>query len=156
MTNLNKIKNYYNFYLKKHKKGSKAVNWGSKKSHQIRFCKILEASNFNNKKIHDVGCGLAHLYTFLKNKKIKFKYLGSDISGEMIESARNQLVNKKINLQKLNLLKINQNPAVWCPSRSLNQKPRCEQSFARTIGFHDPDMETPTLNFRKRNKIPAW
>tara|TARA_B100001059_G_C17719983_1_gene520147 strand:+ start:279 stop:911 length:633 start_codon:yes stop_codon:yes gene_type:complete len=107
MTNLNKIKNYYNFYLKKHKKGSKAVNWGSKKSHQIRFCKILEASNFNNKKIHDVGCGLAHLYTFLKNKKIKFKYLGSDISGEMIESARNQLVNKKINLQKLNLLKIN-------------------------------------------------
>ncbi|MDB4081445.1 class I SAM-dependent methyltransferase [Candidatus Pelagibacter sp.] len=106
MTNLNRIKNYYNFYLKKHKRGSRAVNWGSKKSHQMRFSKILEAGNFNNKKIHDVGCGLAHFYIFLKDKKIKFDYIGSDISEDMIENAKVQLNNKKVNLQNLNLLEI--------------------------------------------------
>lgn len=106
MNDLDKIKNYYNFYLKKYKKGPKAVNWGSKKSHDLRFSKILEAGNFNNKKIHDVGCGLAHFYKFLKNKNIKFNYTGSDISSDMILAAKKQSKNKKINLQNINLLEI--------------------------------------------------
>ena len=107
MNNLDIIKNYYNFYLKKYKNGPRAVNWKSKKSNKIRFDKILEAGNFNNKKIHDVGCGLAHFYEFLKNKKINFTYIGSDISKEMICSAKNNHLNKNINLQNINLLKIN-------------------------------------------------
>ena len=106
MNNLDKIKDYYNFYLKKYKSGPKAENWGSWRSHNIRFFKILEAGNFNNKKIHDVGCGLAHFYKFLKNKKIRFKYIGSDISSDMIAAAKKQSINKKINLQNLNLLEI--------------------------------------------------
>ncbi len=107
MNNLDKIENYYNFYLKKYKKGPKAVNWGSKKSHDLRFSKILEAGNFNNKKIHDVGCGLAHFYKFLKTKKIKFNYMGSDISSDMIAAAKKQSSNKRINLQNINLLEVN-------------------------------------------------
>lgn len=106
MNNLDKIKNYYNFYLKKYKKGPRALNWSSKESQNVRFDKILEAGNFKNKKIHDVGCGLAHFYEFLKNKKITFTYIGSDISREMIQSAKNNHFNKNINLQNINLLQI--------------------------------------------------
>jgi SAM-dependent methyltransferase len=107
MNNLNIIKNYYNFYLKKYKKGPRAVNWSSQDSQILRFNKILEAGNFNNKRVHDVGCGLADFYKFLKKNKIKCQYMGSDISKEMINSGKNQIGLKKINLQNLNLLKIN-------------------------------------------------
>jgi SAM-dependent methyltransferase len=101
------IERYYNYHLKKYKKGPRAVNWSTNKTQKIRFNKIYEAGHFNNKKIHDVGCGLAHFYQFLKNKKIKFTYIGSDISKEMINCAKNNYVNKKINLLNINLLEIN-------------------------------------------------
>jgi len=101
------IERYYNYHLKKYKKGPRAVNWSTNKTQKIRFNKIYEAGYFNNKKIHDVGCGLAHFYKFLKNKKIKFRYIGSDISEEMIRHAKSQSNSVDINLQRFNLLKIN-------------------------------------------------
>jgi SAM-dependent methyltransferase len=107
MRKIKSIEKYYNFHLRKYKKGPRAVNWSSKKTQKIRFDKIYEAGHFDNKKIHDVGCGLAHFYDFLKNKKLRFRYIGSDISAEMINCAKRQFNSKKINLQRVNLLKIN-------------------------------------------------
>jgi SAM-dependent methyltransferase len=107
MKKIKLIEKYYNFHLKKYKNGPRAVNWSSRKTQIIRFNKIYEAGNFNNKKIHDVGCGLSHFYEFLKNKKIKFRYIGSDISAEMIRGAKNRSMDAKINLYKINLLKLN-------------------------------------------------
>ena len=68
MRKIKSIERYYNFHLRKYKKGPRAVNWSSKKTQKIRFDKIYEAGHFDNKKIHDVGCGLAHFYDFLKKK----------------------------------------------------------------------------------------
>ena len=65
------IEKYYNFHLNKYKSGPKAVNWSTYKSQVLRFNKILEAGNFNKKKIHDVGCGSGDFYNFLNKKKIK-------------------------------------------------------------------------------------
>ena len=107
MKQIKLIENYYNFHLNKYKKGPKAVNWSSQQSQILRFNKILEAGNFNNKKVHDVGCGLADFYKFLKKKKIKCQYIGSDISKEMINSGKKQTSLKKLNLQSLNLLDTN-------------------------------------------------
>jgi len=106
MKSLNLVNEYYDTYLKKYKKGSKAVNWNSKKTQFMRFEKIFECGNFNNKKIHDVGCGLAHFYEFLKSKKMKFTYIGSDISNKMLMYAKKNFINKKINLQNINLLNV--------------------------------------------------
>ncbi len=107
MKKIKLIENYYNFHLNKYKKGPRAVNWSSQRSQILRFNKILEAGNFNNKRVHDVGCGLADFYKFLRKNKIKCHYMGSDISKEMINSGKKQISLKKINLQSLNLLKIN-------------------------------------------------
>ena len=64
MKKIKLIENYYNFHLNKYKKGPRAVNWSSQRSQILRFNKILEAGNFNNKRVHDVGCGLADFYKF--------------------------------------------------------------------------------------------
>ena len=51
MKKINIIEKYYNFHLNKYKSGPKAVNWSSYKSQVLRFNKILEAGDFNKKKI---------------------------------------------------------------------------------------------------------
>ena len=48
---INTIKDYYEETLLKYKDGPKAVNWSSKKSQYLRFEKICEVGNLNNKKI---------------------------------------------------------------------------------------------------------
>ena len=96
--NINIIKDYYEKNLIKHKKGPKAVNWRNKKTQNLRFKKICEIGNLNNKKILDVGCGLSHLHDYLLKKKIKCKYIGIDISSEMISLAKKK---SKINDSKL-------------------------------------------------------
>ena len=85
---MEKIKNYYEFYLDKYKIGHKAVNWSSKRAQQIRFEKMMDLPNLENSSLLDVGCGLGHLTKFLKNKNFKTKYLGVDISKKMIEAAK--------------------------------------------------------------------
>ena len=100
------IEKYYNFHLNKYKSGPKAVNWSTYKSQVLRFNKILEAGNFNKKKIHDVGCGLGDFYNFLNKKKIKCNYIGSDISEQMIGKALKNTNLKKNKLYHLNLLQV--------------------------------------------------
>ncbi len=88
MKKINSIKNYYEKTLLKHKEGHKAVNWNSKSSQYLRFKKICEVGNLQNKKILDVGCGLGHLVNYLNINKKKVDYIGIDISQKMISKAR--------------------------------------------------------------------
>jgi len=56
-----------------------AVLWG-KGNQDIRFNALI--SHFHLEKVHtlvDFGCGLAHLYPFLKNKGYNERYIGVDI-----------------------------------------------------------------------------
>jgi len=71
---LNKIKKFYNDNFFKYKDSVKTVGWSSKKDQYLRFEKLFENIEVNNKSILDIGCGLGDLIFFIK-KNIKAKTL---------------------------------------------------------------------------------
>ena len=84
----------YSHYIDEHDKNSiECVGWldGNENS-LIRFQKIYEAGIGNNDSILDVGCGVAHLHTFLSNQGWSGKYLGFDPNKKAID-----LVDESIN-----------------------------------------------------------
>ena len=89
----NKIKKFYNDNFFKYKDSVKTVGWSSKKDQFLRFEKLFENIEVNNKSILDIGCGLGDLIFFIK-KKYKgknFKYTGIDISDAIIDFAKTKL-----------------------------------------------------------------
>ena len=84
----------YSHYIDDYNKNSVAcVGWmdGTDNS-QLRFQKIYEAGIDENDSILDVGCGVAHLHTYLKNQGWNGKYLGIDPNKKAID-----LIDENIN-----------------------------------------------------------
>ena len=84
----------YSGYIDEHDKNSIAcVGWldGNENS-LIRFQKIYEAGIDDNDSVLDVGCGVAHLHTYLKNQGWNGKYLGIDPNKKAID-----LIDENIN-----------------------------------------------------------
>ena len=84
----------YSHYIDDYNKNSVAcVGWmdGTDNS-QLRFQKIYEAGIGNNDSVLDVGCGVAHLHTYLKNQGWNGKYLGIDPNKKAID-----LIDENIN-----------------------------------------------------------
>ena len=87
----------YSRYIDDHDKNSiECVGWmdGTENS-LIRFQKIYESGIDNNDSILDVGCGVAHLHTFLSNQGWSGKYLGFDPNKKAID-----LVDESINVME--------------------------------------------------------
>ena len=77
----------YSRYIDNHNKNSiECVGWldGTENS-LIRFQKIYEGGIGNDDSILDVGCGVAHLHTYLKNQGWNGKYLGVDPNKKAID-----------------------------------------------------------------------
>ena len=77
----------YSRYIDNHNKNSiECVGWldGTENS-RLRFQKIYEAGIDENDSILDVGCGVAHLHTYLKNQGWNGKYLGVDPNKKAID-----------------------------------------------------------------------
>ena len=77
----------YSRYIDDYNKNSVAcVGWmdGTDNS-QLRFQKIYEAGIDDDDSVLDVGCGVAHLHTYLKNKGWNGKYLGIDPNKKAID-----------------------------------------------------------------------
>jgi len=77
----------YSGYIDEHDKNSIAcVGWldGNENS-LIRFQKIYEAGIDDNDSVLDVGCGVAHLHTYLTNQGWNGKYLGFDPNKKAID-----------------------------------------------------------------------
>ena len=77
----------YSHYIDDYNKNSVAcVGWmdGTDNS-QLRFQKIYEGGIGNDDSVLDVGCGVAHLHTYLKNKGWNGKYLGIDPNKKAID-----------------------------------------------------------------------
>lgn len=95
MSGFDKIKSatrdYYEAALEIHGEGAQAVNWRNAESQRLRFDVLCQIGDLDGKKIHDVGCGLAHLYDYVKEAGINTDYIGSDISTKMIEASRQRL-----------------------------------------------------------------
>ena len=84
----------YSRYIDKYNQNSiECVGWlDGTENAQLRFQKIYESGIGNNDSILDVGCGVAHLHTFLSNQGWSGKYLGFDPNKKAIE-----LVDESIN-----------------------------------------------------------
>ena len=77
----------YSRYIDAHDKNSiECVGWldGNENS-LIRFQKIYEGGIGNDDSILDVGCGVAHLHTYLKNQGWDGQYLGFDPNKKAID-----------------------------------------------------------------------
>ncbi|SVB25912.1 uncharacterized protein METZ01_LOCUS178766, partial [marine metagenome] len=87
----------YSQYIDDHDKNSiECVGWlDGTENAQLRFQKIYEAGIGNNDSILDVGCGVAHLHTFLSNQGWFGKYLGFDPNKKAID-----LVDESINVME--------------------------------------------------------
>ncbi|MBT8309158.1 MAG: class I SAM-dependent methyltransferase [Flavobacteriaceae bacterium] len=86
------IETYYNEKLKLHGATAKGVDWNGDQSQFLRFEQlskvITKTSDFS---ILDFGCGFGSFIDFLKhNQYDNFKYVGYDISSEMLEEGRNK------------------------------------------------------------------
>ena len=87
----------YSQYIDDHDKNSiECVGWlDGTENAQLRFQKIYESGIGNNDSILDVGCGVAHLHTFLSNQGWSGKYLGFDPNKKAID-----LVDESINVME--------------------------------------------------------
>lgn len=76
--------------LSKHGNSFQSVNWGSQAAQKLRFKILLEpfAQEPEGTTLLDVGCGLGHLYSFLQEQNLKFRYYGIDAIEAMIQQAK--------------------------------------------------------------------
>ena len=91
------VDDIYSRYIDEHNKNSiECVGWldGTENS-LIRFQKIYEAGIGDDDSVLDVGCGVAHLHTYLKNQGWNGKYLGFDPNKKAID-----LVDENINVME--------------------------------------------------------
>jgi len=88
------VDNVYSKYVDQHDKTSvKCVGWlDGHANAQIRFKKIYEGGIGDNDSVLDVGCGVAHLHTYLKEQGWNGKYLGFDPNKKAID-----LIDENIN-----------------------------------------------------------
>ena len=84
----------YSRYIDEHNKNSvECVGWlDGHENALIRFQKIYEAGIDDNDSVLDVGCGVAHLHTYLSRKGWNGQYLGFDPNKKAID-----LIDENIN-----------------------------------------------------------
>jgi SAM-dependent methyltransferase len=80
---------YYSDALARHGPTARGVDWNGEASQTLRFrqlCRIIaDDVGFS---LNDLGCGYGGLFEFLAGLYPVSAYLGVDISGQMIEAAR--------------------------------------------------------------------
>ena len=82
------IDQYYTAKVTEFGATPKGVDWNSLESQEIRFEQLSKVILLNSDfSILDYGCGFASMYNFLVSKFDNFKYIGYDISREMIKTA---------------------------------------------------------------------
>lgn len=88
---------YYESCFQKYGDNNRGVDWpneqDAKKRYQIML-DVVKYDSINEKKdnvsILDFGCGLAHLYGYMINNNVKYKYLGMDMSNEFIKKCKDK------------------------------------------------------------------
>ena len=98
----NLSRGFYEGSLNKYGDTPAGVNWSTPETQQLRFEILLNVGNLEGKKVHDVGCGLAHMHDYIEKKKIACDYVGSDISDVMITTAKKRL-GKSVELNVANI-----------------------------------------------------
>jgi SAM-dependent methyltransferase len=79
---------YYTDKVKRHGATPQGVDWNSAESQHLRFAQLsglLPPSGFS---VCDYGCGYGSYYDHLAADRRDFRYIGVDVSAEMIRQAR--------------------------------------------------------------------
>ena len=79
------LKTHYQELFREHGNAAASVQYSDSVSQYKRF-EILAGISSELKSVTDVGCGLAHLYDYLKSKGYQGKYHGLDFVPEFIEA----------------------------------------------------------------------
>ena len=92
---LTEVANYYSKKLSDHGVTPLGVDWNGEESQVVRFvqlCKIIDpiVPDFS---LNDLGCGYGALLDYLRENYADYKYLGVDVSQEMITVAEQRYAN---------------------------------------------------------------
>lgn len=81
----------YSARLARYGRDPRTLGWDTRANQAARFAVALQSVDFANKKVLDVGCGLADFYTYIRSQGIKLAdYVGLDINGDLVEEAKRQ------------------------------------------------------------------
>jgi SAM-dependent methyltransferase len=86
---LDEVATYYAEKLAEYGDTPRGVDWNSEESQLVRFaqlCKIIDPKT-PNFSLNDLGCGYGALLHYLGDKHANCRYLGVDVSQEMIKVA---------------------------------------------------------------------
>jgi len=91
---LKEVSSYYTEKIIKNGATPQGVDWNSKESQELRFLQLSDViKEYDNFSVLDYGCGFGSMYDFLKKTGYhNFKFIGLDISNEMIEEAKKKHV----------------------------------------------------------------
>src|SRR5947207_13544351 len=86
---LSRVADYDSAKLAQHGQNPQGVDWNSAESQQLRFAQLIRiVANEDLYSINDLGCGYGAFYDYLRAQSYRFRYLGCDVSSQMIEAAR--------------------------------------------------------------------
>lgn len=89
---------YYTKKIRKYGATALGVDWSCAPSQELRFVQLMKIVDFGRpSSLNDVGCGYGALLGYLSRRHANsiIDYCGSDLSAEMIRSARRKWRNKK-------------------------------------------------------------
>lgn len=85
---LSRVQEYYDEKLRTHGPTARGVDWKSPESQELRFAQLAKLIDHDQPfTINDFGCGYGALIDFLESHGFQFRYVGFDISSEMIVQA---------------------------------------------------------------------
>ena len=88
---LRDVQRYYEARLREFGPTARGVDWNGTESQRLRFAQLLQvlepADRTGPVEILDVGCGYGALVEHLREQALAIRYVGYDISEEMLETA---------------------------------------------------------------------
>jgi len=85
---------YYGGRLREHGAVPQGVDWNGTESQELRFAQLLKACGNERAgfSINDYGCGYGGLHSYMLSHGFSgFRYVGFDVSSDMVEEARRKL-----------------------------------------------------------------
>jgi RimJ/RimL family protein N-acetyltransferase/SAM-dependent methyltransferase len=85
---------YFTSLVEKHGIDSRALDWGSRESQQLRFAMLARIGDLRGASVLDVGCGQGDLLAWLQEQRLDVRYRGVDITPAMIDVAKKRFADQ--------------------------------------------------------------
>jgi SAM-dependent methyltransferase len=83
-----RIVRYYSELLEKYGRSAQSLDWGSRRTQELRFKVLCEIGPLDGYSLLDVGCGLGDFWGYLTEKGVEVSYTGYDITPAMVSEAK--------------------------------------------------------------------